>query len=226
MPRKTGTSKKPKSSSSAPTTPASLQERKLDLFAPKFIPRSLQNINSFPAIQTFSQPKPAYIDFDEYARTFLPAPLIHSTPSTLLLKTVEAPRYTLIIVPRPQIPLQHLNMQNYAAHFYNVLIEERRALAEDLKQYNLYEVPVRSTPTATDRDIYRIDVPGLREYLPPVIPSIFVGDALAIRAVYPVQEYFDGYEYLGYISGINRREVPSVIAKFDCRNTSLFAFPI
>jgi hypothetical protein len=201
--------------SSVPTTPTPVPERRLDLFAPKFIPRSLQNINSFTAAQTFIQPKPAYIDFDEYAQTFLPAPIIHSCPSTLLLRTVQIPRYTLTIVPipGPQIPLKHVNMQNYAAHFYNLLIEERRALAEDLKQYNLYEVPVRSTPTATDFDLYRIDVPGLREYIPPVIPSIFVGDALAIRAVYSIQGYFDGYEYIGYISGINRREVPSVFAK-------------
>jgi hypothetical protein len=107
-------------------------------------------------------------------------------------------------------------MQNYAAHFYNTLIEERGALAEDLRQYNLYEVPVHSTPTATHPDLYRIGVTGLREYLPPVIPSIFVGDTLAIRAVYPVEGDFDGYEYLGYISSINRREVPNVHCRVDC----------
>jgi hypothetical protein len=99
-----------------------------------------------------------------------------------------------------------LEIANYAAHFYNELIDERQALAEDLEQYNLYEVPLTPILWPTGLFAYRINVPGLREYLPPIIPSIFVGDTIVIRAVYPAQNYFDGDECVAYICGIDREE--------------------
>src|ERR1700685_2023038 len=58
---------------------------KPDLYAQKFIPQWLQQVNSLPAFHTFFAPSPAYIDFEEYAQTFLPKPLFAGSPSTVFL---------------------------------------------------------------------------------------------------------------------------------------------
>ena len=94
-------------------------------------------------------------------------------------------------------------MRNYTQHFRNALIEERRALAEEFKQYNLFETELETTPY-DGLVMYKLNVPGLREY----IPAIFVGDTLIIRAIRaptsPLFGPFDGYEYVGYIWAIER----------------------
>ena len=108
-----------------------------------------------------------------------------------------------------QIPFQHLGEKNYSSHFRNALIEERRAIAEEWKQYNLYEV--RLEPYGIEnrqRDMYKLNVPGLREY----IPNIFVGDSLIIRTIrvsYSGVKLWDNCEYIAYISAIDRMKVHS-----------------
>jgi hypothetical protein len=115
------------SSTSAP--PTSVNGWKPDLFAQKFVPRWQQNINSFQARRTFIEPPPPYVDFQEYAQAFLPKPLFHSCPSSNFLQTVLDLRYAFGACPfGPRIPLQDLEIANYAAHFYNELIEERQAV--------------------------------------------------------------------------------------------------
>lgn len=103
----------------------------------------------------------------------------------------------------PQIPSQQTNIRNYAVRFRNLLVEERKSLALDFKQYNLFEIALQPL----GNDIYRIDVPGLRE---DNTPAIFVGDSLSVRAVratYETVRYFDGTEYIAYISAIDRLNV-------------------
>jgi len=177
---------------------------KPDLYAQKFVPRWLQQVNSLPALHTFFSPSPAYIDFEEYAQTFLPKPLYTASPSTVFLATIQSARYALDVTPLgPQVPLHKLDMRNYAQHFRNALIEERSALAEEFRQYNLFETELETTPYG-GMVMYKLKVPGLREY----IPAIFVGDTLIIRAIRapmsPLFGPFDGYEYVGYIWAIDR----------------------
>ena len=109
----------------------------------------------------------------------------------------------------PQIPPQQMNNRNYAIRLRNLLVEERKSLALDFKQYNLFEIALH--PLA--HDLYRIDVPGLRE---DNTPAIFVGDSLSVRAIrakfakfstYGTVKYFDGTEYIAYISAIDRLNV-------------------
>lgn len=86
-----------------------------------------------------------------------------------------------------------------------MLIEERRALAEEFKEYNLYETHLEPMPWK--EGMYRIMVPGLRDHLPPV----FIGDSVRIRAIraagYPLTRQFDGYEHGAFIWAIDRRAV-------------------
>jgi hypothetical protein len=209
---KTPISGKAKSSASYPTTSAlTLKEPKLDLYAQKFIPSWLQQINNLPTVQTLFSPMPTYVDFEEYAHSFLPKPLFDSCPSKQFLTSIQNPWYALDAIPfGPQIPVQRLDTQNYAAHFRNVLIEERRALAEEFKQYNLFEVPLEIVPSTGH--VYRLTVPGLREY----IPAVFVGDTLIIRAIRATAPSslvnFDGIQYIAYIWAIDRLRVrfPSI----------------
>ena len=102
-------------------------------------------------------------------------------------------------------------MWNYAVHFRNGLIVERRALAEEFKQYNLYDVVLEGVQGQPG--IYKLNVPGLREY----IPGVYVGDEVVLRAirVVPVHAppppgfggWFDGREHIVYIWYIDRLKV-------------------
>lgn len=202
-------SNKSKSTASTPATAPSVSEWKPDLFARKFVPARLQSINSLPALHTILSPSPDYTDFEEYAQTFLPKPLYTTCASSQFLATIRDPRYALDINPLgPHIPLSELSIQNYAIRFKNLLIEERQALAEEFKQYNLYEVPLENMPY--QKDVYKINVPGLREY----IPAIFVGDSLILRSVRlspgMLVGHFDGTEYIAYIWAIDRLKVSSL----------------
>jgi hypothetical protein len=211
----TPTSSKTKSTSSTPATSVAPQEAKFDLFAQKFIPAWLQNINALPALHTIFSPAPAYTNFEEYAQTFLPKPLLSVSPSCQFLASIQSPRYALDVSPLgPQIPLARLEIRNYAAHFRNALIEERRALAEEFKRYNLFETPLELV--RWQKDMYTLNVPGLREY----VPAVFVGDSVIIRAIrLPTLQLsgpFDGIEYIGYIWAIDRLKVKcsSVLSDF------------
>ena len=223
---KTPVSGKPKANSSSTTTSSVLnnKEPKLDLYAQKFIPSWLQQINTLPAPQVLFSPSPTYVDFEEYTQCFLPKPLFNSCPSSQFLASVRDLWYALDATPYgPQIPVQRLDSRNYATHFRNVLIEERRALADEFKQYNLFQVPLESMPL--QRDAYQVKVPGLREY----IPAVFVGDTLIIRAIRAAAPssllHFDGIEHIAYIWAIDRLKVLFPIAsQFKGRKRLFFIY--
>ena len=125
----------------------------------------------------------------------------------MFLATVRAPPYALDVLPLgPQVPLRALNAGNYSLHFRNILIEERRALAEEFKEYNLYETQLEPV---WKEGMYKISVPGLREYIPP----IYVGDSVFIRAIRVGYGYghpkgnCDGCEHVAFIWAIDRLKV-------------------
>lgn len=225
MPWMTHSTSNNRSTSSTSTTSTSGNNTvwKPDLYAQKFIPRWIQHINSLPARSCLS-PAPPYVNFEDYAQTFLPQPLFLNAPSTSFLRRIQSTKFALDVQPGPQIPLQNLDMQNYYLHFSNLVIKERQELAEDLKQYNLYQTALEPMP-AYGNDAFRLHVPGLQEYVPPVIPSIFVGDAVIIRAVYggPMSGSFDGNEYVAYIHALDRREVSNLVSSVNigiCHTTN------
>ena len=197
-----------------------VQERKLGIYAQKFVPSWLKDINSAPALRVWSV-APAYVDFEEYAQTFLPKQLFEQCSSTMFLAPIRLndPLYALDALPLgPQIPIRKLDLRNYTTHFRNTLIEERLALAQEFKQYNLYEAklefkqynmyeakPEFNRPKYHE---YEITVPGLREYLPPV----YVGDCVLVRPIRRlVPGYFDGVEYVACIWAIDRSNVLIVV---------------
>ena len=182
---------------------------KPNLYAQKFIPAWLQNINTVPAIHSLLSPSPPFVNFEDYAKTFLPEPLFQTCPSTLFVKKIQEPKFALDVSPTgPQIPLNELDIRNYYLHFANALIEERRALAQDLKQYHIYQTSLTPEPRHGPY-AFKFYVPGLQEYVPPVIPSIFLGDAVIVRGIHVGMHngYFDGNEYVAYIHSLNRKEV-------------------
>jgi len=195
---------------STPSTSASATEWKLDLFAKKYIPKDQRDINNAPVLCTVHCPPPAYVDFEEYAQSFLSKPLYHACASSQFLVSIRDARYAMDTPTLgPQIPLHLLTIQNYALRFRNLLIEERKSLILDFKQYDMFEVKLRPLK---QQDMYRINVPGLRE---DNTPAIFVGHSLSVRAIRiytppyygtPVK-YFDGTEYIAYISAIDRMKV-------------------
>jgi hypothetical protein len=196
-------------SMSLPLTPSTSTstEWKPDLFAQKFVPAALHNINSAHALYTVHCPSPAYVDFEEYAQSFLAKPFYHACASSRFLSSIRDPRYAMDTPTLgPQIPSQEMHIRNYAVRFRNLLIEERKSLVLDFEQYNLFEINLQPL----ELDVYRIDVPGLRE---DNTPAIFVGDCLSVRtirasvSVYGTVKYFDGTEYIAYISAIDRFNV-------------------
>lgn len=199
-------------SKSVPLTPSTSAstEWKPDLFAQKFIPRDLQSINNALVLYKVHCPFPAYVNFEEYAQSFLPKPLYRSCASSQFLSAIGEARYAMDTPTLgPQVPWQQVNLRDYSVHFRNMLIEERKSLLLDFKQYNLYEAPLLPLE---GQDTYRIDVPGLRE---DNTPAIFVGYSLSIRAIrlnmtiYGSMKYFDGTEYIACISAIDRMNVPT-----------------
>ena len=102
------------STSSTPAKSVTPQDAKFDLYARKFIPASLQNINSLPALHTIFSPPPAYTNFEGYAQTFLPKALFCASPSTQFLASIQSARYALDVNPLgPQIPLARLEIRIY-----------------------------------------------------------------------------------------------------------------
>ena len=204
----TSTTSKSRSTSSTPATSNfTPTEPKLNLYSKKFIPLRQREVNSVGAYHTFLSPSPPYVDFEEYAQTFLPRALLSAAPSTQLLIIIRSPRYALDVQPwGPQIPLGRLDIRSYVAHFMNGLIEERRALAEEFKQYDLFATHLEPGIT-WQKDDYKLSVPGLREY----IPAVYVGDTVLIRAIrrptIPGCRPFDGIEYAAYIWAIDRLKV-------------------
>jgi hypothetical protein len=226
----TPSSSNPRSVPLTPSTSASTTtEWKPDLFAQKFIPRELLSVNTAPVLYTVHCPAPPYVDFEEYAQSFLPKPLYHSCASSQFLSSIRDARYAMDTPTLgPQVPVQQLNIRNYSVHFRNMLIEERKSLMLDFQQYNLYEVPLQPL----EQDKYRIDVPGLRE---DNTPAIFVGHSLSVRTIritlpmYGAVKYFDGTEYIASISAIDRMNVtPRPLSNTEilmCRNISLSRYP-
>ena len=116
------------------------------------------------------------------------------------------------------MPLRELGLWNYAVHFRNGLIVEREALAEEFKQYDLYDVVLEGVQGQPG--IYKLNVPGLREY----IPGVYVGDKIIVRAIRVLSlhaplppgfgGWFDGREHVVYIWYIDR---------FKVRNRPLFS---
>lgn len=209
-------------SSTPPTGASSLQDHKLDLYAVKFVPSWLQRINSLPASQRLYSPLPAYTDFEEYSQSFLPKHHYKTCSSTQFLGQIKHQRYALDTVPDgPQVPLEQLDIRNYATHFRSALIEERRATAEGFKQYNQYQVQLEPFPPQHDR--YTLSVPGLREN----IPEIFIGDFISIRAIRgSASSLFDGIEYVAYIWAIDRKNVTFSSIDAQVRNTWYCFCPI
>jgi hypothetical protein len=103
--------------------------------------------------------------------------------------------------------------RNYSLHFRNGLIAERWALAEEFRQYNLYDVQLEGI--SQQQGMFKLHVPGLREFIHPYVPGLYVGDALIIRTIrvlrfpHAVQNGFDGTEYIVYIWHIDRLKVPT-----------------
>jgi hypothetical protein len=186
----------------------------LRLHAPRFVPQRQRDINLYSAKQVHYCPYPDYVDFKEYALSFLPKTVFENAPSTQLLQAIESDRHKIGVVPDgPQIPLSSLSPELYGCHFRNGLIEEKRELQAEFKQYNLYDVRFLEDPKR--KDWYIVTVPGLREY----VPGVFAGDVIIIRGVrYPgrnlfhnyVGPQFDGNEYVAYIWSIDRQKVSFV----------------
>src|SRR5947207_1530785 len=96
----TPTTSKSKSTSSTSATSSPppqadpVDPPKLDVYATKFVPGWLHQINSVPASRIFS-PQPAYVNFEEYAQTFLPKPLYDASPSREFLSCIQNEWYAL-----------------------------------------------------------------------------------------------------------------------------------
>ena len=217
--------------------PPEPQNLPFNLFATKFIPKWLKDINAAPPCARIVCAPPPDTNFELYARTFLPDPLFATAPSTHLLASIQIPRYALDApILGPQVPLQTLAPRTYSLHFRNGLIAERWALGEEFRQYNLYDVQLEGIPQQPG--MYRLHVPGVREFIHPYIPGLYVGDAIIIRTrrVIPIagppgqilglHDGFDGREYIVYIWHIDRLKVifPHFSVLTRARNLSMFLY--
>jgi hypothetical protein len=197
----------------------------LNRHATRFVPRQLQNVNTLEPLEVVHCPGPHYLDFEEYAHSFLPKGLFEKVPSTQFVRSISSERYWIGVEPDgAQIPLERLSVENYVDHFRNGLIEERRQLKEEFKLYDLYEVKI----LPYKKDSYALTVPGLRDY----VPGVLVGDAIKIRCVRPQPSFniygmvgtvdqFDKIEYVAYISGIDRLKVRCCRMVIDLGNACL-----
>jgi hypothetical protein len=180
--------------------------RKLDIHARTFIPQQLKTHNELPAQTILYGSFPADTNFDAYIKTFLPRPLIHKSPSKETIRAMHLPKFQPHV--SSGIPVA-LSETDYYQHFRHVLMEESKALTENLKDYTLYNVQINFVTLPKGVGAFKIPVPSLQDFVPPTIPAILIGDAVRIRIVLPApyQYHFDGKEYIAYIHIIDRIEV-------------------
>lgn len=146
-------------------TPKDVSLWRPDVYAHKFIPRSLLAINSSPA-RSISLAPNIGIDFNYYISTFA---------GSDFLRAVSEPPNHMYRASVPVESLSVLGFHNYGHYFGSCLTLDLEAQVLETRIFDLYGVTVE--PFDSVKQLYSLRVPGLREGTPPVS----LGDALMLR---------------------------------------------
>lgn len=188
-----------------PASPAVAAPWSPDVYSRAFVPAYLHAVNAQPAIICVSL-SPPHINFHAFIAAFSGAALLRPLPP---------PRWPLPPSPPLPLPLARpasparaptLTPDSYAVHFFALLAREFDTQRQELRRYDLYNVPLAVQDPA--QMLVRVQVPGLRENMPPVQ----LGDLVHLRKILPPYAYpgypggFTGYQYDTFVYGLDKTE--------------------
>ncbi|KAK9468616.1 P-loop containing nucleoside triphosphate hydrolase protein [Lipomyces arxii] len=156
-----------------------------DIYASRFVPAHLKNINNANAVEIGSQ-RPPNIDLTDYVDTFAPRKL---------LARYQTPPFTY--QPEPELLRREFGVETYKAKFDNLISIEIDAKQKEMADYNMYGVTLELGDAG--RSIYKLKCPGIREFT----PSVSIGDVVFFRQLGP-QYSFNGFQHNGHIWYIDR----------------------
>ena len=133
-----------------------------DVYAQKYIPKSLVAVNESPIIGTIHGRHVGGVDFLRYALSFAGIYFLDPLPSIRLSVSCEASQPTTLC------PKNYNQFLVY--HDLDV-----QAQTHQIQNYNLYNVPLKSIDPI--QNIYELCVPGLREGT----PGVAIGDIVLMR---------------------------------------------
>ncbi|GME65484.1 DNA helicase UvrD/REP type [Neofusicoccum parvum] len=142
-----------------------------DVYARAFVPEELRSINIQPAIALHTLPSRT-IDYDAYARHFIPPLFLQSRPDDHALDQKKTDYE--VLCPNQPVPL---SAETHAIFFCGAIRKERRALERDLANYAMYRVPMDVHHQYSGAAHLVLHVPGVRENS----PRIELEDVVSIR---------------------------------------------
>ncbi|KAK9385593.1 P-loop containing nucleoside triphosphate hydrolase protein [Lipomyces mesembrius] len=173
-----------------------------DIYANRFIPAWLKNVNTFAALRTEST-KPPDFCLKDYVDGFASLKLVsrevippfHYEPPAVITRGRD------------------LSVSTYNSKLSQLIDIEIKAQKEELKTYDMYGVCLEESDY--EKALFKLKCPGIREFT----PSVSIGDLLLFRQLRPQysayeNHAFTGYEYSGYIWHVDRGK-GEVIVRID-----------
>ncbi|KAK9434253.1 P-loop containing nucleoside triphosphate hydrolase protein [Lipomyces doorenjongii] len=173
-----------------------------DIYANRFIPAWLKNVNTFAALRTEST-KPPDFCLKDYVDGFASLKLVSREVIPPFHYEPKA-----VITRRPD-----LSVSTYNSILSQLIDIEIKAQKEELKTYDMYSVCLEESDY--EKALFKLKCPGIREFT----PSVSIGDLLLFRQLRPQysayeNQAFTGYEYSGYIWHVDRAK-GEVIVRID-----------
>ena len=196
---------------------AGISAWKPDVYVDRFIPDSFQGVNQSAAVPIASIPLEV-VNFPRYISTFA---------GTHLLSSIEDPRGPPSFSGNsPLRSLEGLCPNNYGQHLTDCVMLDINAQLPESRTYDLFGAPL--TPVDTAQEIYKLQVPGIREGT----PRIALGDNILLRQLVldPVtrlpQQMTEWFADQGYSRGITAPgftgyEISAVVVAIDRRYEDL-----
>ncbi|KAK9332581.1 P-loop containing nucleoside triphosphate hydrolase protein [Lipomyces starkeyi] len=173
-----------------------------DIYASRFIPAWLKNVNTFAALRTEST-KPPDFCLKDYVDGFASLKLVSR-------EVIPPFRYEppAVISRRPD-----LSASTYNSKLSQLIDIEIKAQKKELKTYDMFGVCLEESDY--EKALFKLKCPGIREFT----PSVSIGDLLLFRQLRPQysayeNHAFTGYEYSGYIWHVDRGK-GEVIVRID-----------
>lgn len=159
-------------SSSSPVKNVS-EASKLDIYAPSYVPRWLTAVNESIAVPRYCQLLET-IKYADYVSSFAGRQFLQPLPS-VNLPTIQHGNVPV----RYSASLESLSTETYGPYFWEALETEVSAEATDLWNCNLFVATLEAQDPSGP--LYRLKVPGLREFS----PRVDIGDVVRVRPLFP-----------------------------------------
>lgn len=146
---------------------------KLDIYAPSYVPLWLTAVNESIAIPRYCSLLET-INYADYVSSFAGRQFLQP------LASVNLPTIQNENVPvRQSASPESLSLETYGPYFWEALENEVSAEAAELRNCNLFVATLESQDLSGS--LFRLRVPGLREYS----PRVDLGDVVRVRPLFP-----------------------------------------